>query len=64
MPKPGRDLEKLVESLEHHLSGYQNIAIRSPDRIRGQISQVMREVDVTLRARVGSSEMLVVTRVS
>lgn len=53
MPRKGRDLEKLVETLEKHLQGT-DVRITSPDTITGIISKVSREVDVTLRTRDGS----------
>lgn len=56
--RPGRDLELLVAELES-LLGSTAATIRSPDYIVGR-SRARREVDVSVRARVGSSELLVV----
>lgn len=59
MPRKGRDLEKLVAALENLLSN-SNIEVKSPDYIVGVNSGSRREVDVSLRSIVGSSEILVI----
>lgn len=52
MPRKGRLLEKLVETLERFLRGT-DVKITSPDTVTGIISKVSREVDVTLRTQDG-----------
>lgn len=59
MPRKGRDLEKLIATLEN-LLGDTNIEVKSPDYIVGVISGSRREVDVSLRAKVGSSDVLII----
>ncbi|MEU1519916.1 restriction endonuclease [Streptomyces sp. NPDC005811] len=58
MPKAGRGLEELVATLEEILAD-SAVEVRSPDHIDGK-SGSSREVDVSLRARVGSVEVLVI----
>jgi hypothetical protein len=58
-PRKGRDLEVLVANLEKHL-GDTRIQVTSPDYIVGRNSGSRREVDVALRARIGSSLVLVI----
>jgi hypothetical protein len=59
MIRPGRALEQLVAELERVL-GPIDVAITSPDKIVGKLSKQEREVDVSLRASVGSAQVLVV----
>jgi hypothetical protein len=59
MVRKGRDLELLVANLEKHLSGTL-IQVTSPDYIVGRMSGSRREVDVALRAEIGSSNVLVI----
>ena len=59
MPRQGRELEKLVATLEN-LLGETNIEVKSPDYIMGINSGSRREVDISLRTRVGSSDVLIV----
>jgi len=56
--KPGRALELLVRRLEDLYVG-QGVVISSPDYLVGQRSGKKRQVDVTLRAQVGSSTVVV-----
>lgn len=53
-----RDFEELVGRIEHALAGA-NVAVKSPDRIPSLITRRKREVDASLRARIGSSELLI-----
>ncbi|MBN1201711.1 MAG: restriction endonuclease [Anaerolineae bacterium] len=62
MPRKGRDLEILVATVERMLSGT-DIEIKSPDKIEGINSKSLREVDVSLRANVGSLQVLVIIEV-
>ena len=59
MVRQGRDLEILVALLEDRL-GPEGVGVKSPDWIVGKHSGSPREVDVSLRSRVGSSEVLIV----
>ena len=59
MIRPGRALEQLVAELERVL-GPTDVVITSPDKIVGKLSKQEREVDVSLRASVGSAEILVI----
>ncbi|MCO5999829.1 restriction endonuclease [Actinoallomurus rhizosphaericola] len=59
MPRAGRSLELLVKALEQLLAGAP-VEIRSPDYIKGRHSGTAREVDVSLRSRVGSISVLVI----
>lgn len=59
MAARGRALEELVCNLEDLLART-SVKVRSPDFLLGQHSGVLREVDVTLRGMIGSSEILVI----
>lgn len=59
MPRAGRSLELLVKSLEQLLADAP-VEIRSPDYIKGRNSGTSREVDVSLRSKVGSISILVI----
>jgi len=59
MAKAGRALEELVATLETLLSN-SPVEIRSPDFIMGKTTHTPREVDVSLRTRVGSAAVLVI----
>src|SRR5450759_2136974 len=56
--RKGRDLEMLVAQLEHIL-GEGTFSVRSPEFIPNRHTGDPVEVDVTLRGRVGSSEVLI-----
>jgi hypothetical protein len=58
MPRQGRALEQLVAELERVL-GPTNVLIQSPEFILGRNTGKHREVDVTLRTKIGSSDVLV-----
>src|ERR1043165_2179805 len=60
MARAGRDLERLVELLESYLGGNDQIAIKSPDNLLDKVTGGTREVDVSIRSKVGSSEILVI----
>src|SRR5690242_10042160 len=57
--RPGRQLEMLVAHLER-LCVPLGAEVRSPDRVRDRSSGHYREVDISIRARVGSAEALVI----
>lgn len=59
MPRQGRDLEQLVETLERLLGGTGTV-VKSPDRILGADTKTWREIDVSVRGTVGSSPVLVI----
>lgn len=58
MPRKGRALEQLVAELERVL-GPTDVTIQSPEFIIGRNSGKRREVDVSLRTKIGSSAMFV-----
>jgi hypothetical protein len=59
MPRAGRRFEQLIAELEKLLARTE-VIVRSPDYIPGRKSGSRREVDVSVRGRFGSVEMLVV----
>lgn len=59
MPRAGRDLENIVASLERIIAGT-GIEIKSPDYILGVKTNIQREIDISLRAQVGSVKILVI----
>jgi hypothetical protein len=58
MPRQGRALEHLVAELERVL-GPTDVVIQSPEYIVGRNTGTRREVDVSLRVKIGSSELFV-----
>ena len=58
MARKGRDLEKVVGLLEQLIEN-NNIKITSPEYIIGKNSKSNRELDITLRKSIGSTEILV-----
>jgi len=62
MTRAGRDLERLVATIEE-LLGSADVEIKSPDYVIGVNSGARREIDVSLRTRVGSVEILVILEV-
>ncbi|HUI39919.1 MAG TPA: restriction endonuclease, partial [Methanothrix sp.] len=59
MVRKGRDLELLVAFLENHL-GPLGIEIKSPDYIQDKDTSQLREVDISLRSKIGSSNILAI----
>ena len=59
MVRKGRDFELLVASLEDYLSPL-GIEVASPDRIKDKDTDQTREVDISLKGKIGSSEVLVI----
>jgi hypothetical protein len=59
MTRPGRLAEQVVALFEAQIGG-PDVVVTSPDHLPGRNSGVDREVDVTIRARVGSSDVLVI----
>lgn len=58
MARAGRELEQLVERLESVLGGTP-VTVTSPEYIEGRMSHTQREVDVSLRGKVGSASVFV-----
>lgn len=56
MARKGRDLEQVIALLEKYL-GHEGIQIKSPEYFQGRDSKSKREVDITLRSKVGSSNI-------
>jgi hypothetical protein len=56
--RKGRALEELVARLEAVAAGGK-AEVRSPEFFTGRLSGIKREVDVTVRSKVGSAEVLV-----
>lgn len=59
MSRKGKDFEKLVALLEESLTP-QGITVTSPEYFTGKQSLSRREVDITLRSTIGSSQILVI----
>jgi len=59
MVRKGRALEILVEDLERLLAD-QSLEIKSPDFIYHEITKKSREVDVSIKGKVGSHQFLIV----
>lgn len=59
MPRKGRELEQLVAILEESL-GPKGIIIKSPDYLIDKDTKERREVDISLRSKVGSFEILAI----
>lgn len=53
-----REFEKLIARIEADAEP-QGIVIKSPDRIRCKLTGRLREVDATIRTKVGTAEMLI-----
>jgi hypothetical protein len=58
MPRKGREFEQLVERLEAALSPA-GAVVTSPDRIPDKTTGELREVDVSIRYRVGTADILI-----
>ena len=59
MPRKGRELETLVALIERVLSPT-GAAVRSPDYLQDRITGERREVDISIRSKVGSVELLLI----
>jgi len=59
MPRQGRDLERLVALIEDAV-GPDGAEVKSPDFIEDRVTGEKREVDVSIRMRVGTSWVLIV----
>jgi hypothetical protein len=59
MAREGRDLERLVALIEEAV-GPEGAEVKSPDFIEDRVTGERREVDVSIRTRVGTSQVLIV----
>ena len=59
MARKGRTTEKIVENLEKLFVGSGAI-VTSPDFIFDSIAKIKREVDISVRSRIGSHEILII----
>jgi len=55
----GRNLEKIVRDLEKLLGG-SNLEVKSPDKLFDYASEIYREVDISIKAKLGSHPLLIV----
>lgn len=53
-----REFERLVARIEAD-AGPRGLVVTSPDRLRCKLTGRMREVDATIRAKVGTTDILV-----
>lgn len=53
-----REFEKLVARIEAD-AGPRGLVVKSPDRIRSTITGRLREVDASIRAKIGTSDVLI-----
>jgi len=60
MPRLGRELEKLVSTLEESLLLASNATVTSPAFLKDQITGETREIDVCVRSLVGSVEVVII----
>jgi len=59
-PRPkGREFEELVSRLEQALSA-KNVIIKSPDHIPDLTSRSLREVDISIRGKIGVNDILII----
>jgi len=59
MVREGRNFEEVVKLIEETIAG-ENIEVKSPDYIPDKDTGQLREVDVSLRGKIGSSNILVI----
>jgi len=53
-----REFEKLVVRIEQTVAPH-GVVVRSPDRIRSLLTNRLREVDASIRAKIGTAEILI-----
>jgi hypothetical protein len=53
-----REFERLIARIEAD-AGPKGLIVKSPDRIRCKLTRRLREVDASIRAKIGTTEMLV-----
>ena len=59
MSKLGRKLEKIVRDLEN-LLGDSNLEVKSPDKLFDYASEIYREVDISIKGKLGTHPILIV----
>lgn len=59
MAREGREFEIMIRFLEEAL-GPKGISVKSPDYIKGKLSGSTREVDISLKGKIGSTDVLVI----
>lgn len=59
MPKLGRKFEKIVRDLEE-LLGDSNLEVKSPDKLFDYASEIYREVDISIKGKLGTHPILIV----
>jgi hypothetical protein len=59
MARKGRDLEKVISLLEGELQ-QSGIQVKSPDFLPDKGTGMLREVDISLRGHIGSSDILAI----
>lgn len=57
--RKGRDLEKLVATLERVLGVEQQVKIESPKRLRDRVTGRLREFDVVITGKVGHRDLII-----
>ena len=55
----GRNLEKIVRDLEK-LLGDSNLEVKSPDKLFDYASEIYREVDISIKGKLGTNPILIV----
>lgn len=59
MPREGRDLETLIARIETALSPL-GVEVTSPDFFTDRITGQQREVDISIRGKIGSADVLII----
>jgi len=59
MSRLGRNLEKIVRDLEK-LLGDSNLEVKSPDKLFDYASEIYREVDISIKGKLGTNPILIV----
>lgn len=60
--RPGADLENLVGAIEHALAGT-GLTVKLREKVRGQDSKSLRECDITIRGKFGSTDIFTIVEV-
>lgn len=59
MSRKGREFEKLVETFERVLAPH-NVTVKSPDSIEDLDTGSPREIDISIRGKIGSVDVLII----
>lgn len=59
MSRLGRKFEKIVRDLEELLCG-SNLEVKSPDKLFDYASEIYREVDISIKGKLGTHPILIV----